>query len=115
MKTFWNRLVERVVRGGGAAATLPSRQPIDAERNDKVLVDVSDDQPVFRAVMDHAYAHVENNLNVAFDATKTVEEQRDFKNRAAGVTAFIADVENTRARLQAERAEKQRLDAAKQR
>jgi hypothetical protein len=113
MKTFWNKLMERVARGGNAAATLPARPAMEADRNDKVLVDVNEEQPVFRAVMDHAYAHVENNLAVAFDASKSVEERRDFSNRAAGVTAFIADVENTRARLKAERAEQQKLAAAR--
>ena len=112
MKTFWNQLVERVVRGrNGQTGT--GRPAMDADRNDKVLVDVNDEQPVFRAVMDHAYAHVENNLAVAFDAAKSVDERRDFSNRAAGVTAFIADVENTRARLKADRADQQRLAAAK--
>jgi len=111
-KSFWSRLVEKVARGQGAAA-LPERPAMDADRNDKVLVDVNDDQPVFRAVMDHAYEAVEHNLAVAFDVTKTVEEQRDFKNRAAGVAAFIADVETTRARLKEERQVKQKLEAAK--
>lgn len=116
MKTFWNTLVERVVRGTarGAARSTTERPAMDAERNDKVLVDVNDEQPVFRAVMDHAYAHVENNLAVAFDPAKSVDERRDFNNRAAGVAAFIADVENTRARLKAERADQQRLAAARQ-
>ena len=131
-KNYWARLCEFLVRGGkfnppspqpspphvGPAVErekLPSRPVMDVDENDRVLASLGEGDPAYRVLMNYAYVHVENNLTTAFDVTRSVDDQRDFKNRAAGVAAFISDVELTRARLREEILAKQKLDAKKKR
>jgi hypothetical protein len=102
-KSWWQRLCERLVKSDQpAAGELPEREAMDVELNDRTLVNLREDDPVWRALMDYAYVHVENNLNAAFDAGRSREDRFDFMNRAAGVAAMISDVESTRARLKEE-------------
>lgn len=86
---------------------------MDAVENDRVLAQMSEGDQVYRTLLNYAFTHVENNLATAFDVTKSVEDRRDFNNRAAGVAAFITDVETTRARLKEEILARQRRDAAR--
>lgn len=86
---------------------------MDVDENDRVLAQLGDGDQAYRVLMNYAYVHVENNMSVAFDVARSVDDQRDFKNRAAGVAAFIADVETTRARLKQEILDRQKRDAAK--
>jgi hypothetical protein len=140
IKTYWQRLCERIVRGSGPSARVegrrskvegqdagavpgaparvdltsqPEREGMDVEENDRVLVAVREDEPLLRVLMNYAYTHVENNMAVAFDPARSLDDQRDFKNRAAGVAALIGDIESTRIRLREEIVEKQRLEALK--
>ena len=114
-KSYWARLCERLVRSReqGARSKLPERPVMDVDENDRVLAQMPEGDQVHRTLMNYAYTHVENNMAVAFDVARSVDDQRDFKNRAAGVAAFIADVETTRARLRQEIFEKQKLESRK--
>jgi hypothetical protein len=128
-KSYWAKLCEFVVRRQQRREAffdelktvrekyndmpVPERPAMDVDENDRVLAQLNDGDPAYRTLMNYAYVHVENNMGVAFDVARSVDDQRDFKNRAAGVAAFIADVETTRARLKQEILDRQKRDNAK--
>jgi len=107
-KSYWTRLCERIVR-----SPQEERKAMDADANDRALTQLRDDDPAYRALMDHAFNQVENNMAVAFGTQYSVDERRDFMNRAAGVQAFITAVEDRRAELKEALLEKQRLETAR--
>lgn len=75
----------------------------DPSVNDKVLVDVKDDHPIFRVAMDYLCVGYEDNLDAAMDARQSPEMQRNYLNRAAGIREVIGNIYTTRARLVEER------------
>jgi hypothetical protein len=116
-KTTWAKMCEGAARiflgrtagngGEGAAATaLPERPLPDLEGNDRTLAQTPEGDPMYRALMDHAFVVFENNTAAGLGARG--EERARFCDRAAGVLEFVQQVESTRTRLKAEMARRAR-------
>lgn len=86
----------------------------DATANDKVLMDVKDDHPVFRVAMDYLCVGYEDNLDVAMSNPGKPDVQRDYLNRAAGIRDVIGNIHTTRSRLIEERKRDQARQAKRE-
>jgi hypothetical protein len=93
-------------------ALLPERPPPDVEGNDRTLAQLPDGDPVYRALMDHAFVVFENNTAAALNAAG--EERARYCDRAAGVLEFVNQVESTRQKLREEMARRGRAAERKQ-
>lgn len=123
-KNWWDRFAEKVLRRpnekqlreciaeGVPLPTLMDRGPIDEKANDKALVDVRDDHPVYKAVMDYAFVEAGGYLERACDLTSPREARLDALSAFTGIRDFIGNVEVTRAKLQEKRAKAQAREAA---
>lgn len=109
-KTVWARMCERVVRlfisenplPGQPPAILAERPAPDMSANDQALATVTDDNAVYRAVMEHAFVTFENQNVQSLSAGLNTEARMAASDRAAGVMAFINSVESARVALRAE-------------
>jgi hypothetical protein len=110
-KTTWAKMCEGAARlfmkrsagpEAGATTAPPERPLPDVEANDRVLENLSETDPVYRALMDHAFNVFENNNASSMELGHTAEVRLAFSNRAAGVLEFVNQVESTRTRLKAE-------------
>ncbi len=107
-KTMWARMCEGAARlfmaGGAAGPPAPGmrERPLpDVEGNDRTLAHLPADDPVYRALMDHAFVVFENNTAQSMTGSDPVA-RLNASDRAAGVLEFVNQVESTRARLQSE-------------
>lgn len=118
IKNWWDTFVERIIRApqlrkrellaaGGATPTLMDRAPIDESANDKALVDAREDNPLYRALMDQAYALAGNYLTAAEDVELPKDQRLANLDRAFGLRDFIGNVEVAREKLQEKRLKRQ--------
>ena len=126
VKAWWDKFVERISRepttqqeresieAGVEPPTMPPRAPMDESANDRALVDVRDDNPVFKAVMDHAYRDAGGYLHTATDINAPWELRRDALAAFTGIRNLIGNVEYTRARLQEKRVKDQKKEALRE-
>jgi hypothetical protein len=89
---------------------------VSSEEEIQALADLNSNQPAWLVVRYFLFAHVQRNLETAFDHTQSVETQLEFKNRAAGVTAVLQDLAGAsdRAVAELERRRAKQAAAAKQ-
>lgn len=114
-KSTLAKLCERAARCFLArrGAALSERPLPDVEANDHVLANVRDEDPIYRALMDHAFVVFENNNAQSMEITNSPEARLVFSNRAAGVLEFATVVESTRSRLKADQLRRQKAGATK--
>ena len=88
-----------------------SRLQPDGGRNDAVLARVTDTDPVYRAVMDHAYAQLEESTSASLQPKLSASEREFLAGRANGLLTLISTLENTRERARKLMLEEQRKRA----
>lgn len=101
IKTVWYRMVERVKALPGC---FRERLGPDLGKNDSVLANVSESDPTLRALQDHAFAQFDNELTSALDVGKPAALRLSHLDRAAGVAAYLTNVENVRDRAKVQMA-----------
>ena len=87
-ETIWQRALRRVL-----PRQMWDRPVINEELNTSRLKRLSAEDPVYQLVMDHAVAFVAGELEGALDVTAPAELRIRRGDRAAGVRAFIEDLE----------------------
>lgn len=68
------------------------------EMNDAVLARLQDEDPVYRAVMDHAYEMLEQTGHAAVQPKISASDRDFLAGEAYGLARFVLQVENVRAR-----------------
>lgn len=86
-ESFWERVVKRVT---GQRAERP---PANPELNTARLMKLPAEDPVYKLVVDHGLAAVGNELQVVLDPQAPAELRLRHADRAAGVKAFLEDLE----------------------
>lgn len=87
---------------GEEGVGLPERPLPDMEANDRTLAQAGGADPMYCALMDHAFNVFENNTAASMEISATPDVRLAYSNRAAGVLEFVDQVESTRERLKAE-------------
>jgi hypothetical protein len=77
------------------------RAAADPDRNDAVLARVQESDPVYKAVMDHAYAILEDASLAAIREQVEPYQRAYLAGAASAMVRFIGTVESTRTRARA--------------
>lgn len=92
-----NKLFEFVLPKGWRTRREPK-----PETNDLLLARLSENDPLYRALMDHAYAQFENDSLAALQPKLTASEREFLCGRASAMAAYISTIEHTSVRARAE-------------
>jgi hypothetical protein len=79
------------------------------DANTRLLERLQENDPTWRCFVDHAFSEFSNNMTIALDPARPTEQRIRYLDRAAGVYAFLEDIETRRQILRAEWANQQRL------
>src|SRR5262245_2933110 len=74
------------------------RRKMDAGANDAALARVTDLDPIYRAVMDHAFELLEEATQAMIQPKLTKREREFLAGRANGLLTLISNLESTRVR-----------------
>jgi hypothetical protein len=108
--SIWNRLIKRLL-----PADYHERPAPDLDQNSSTLARLQENDPVYRAVMDHAFVQFANALNEVLDPTQPRDKRVSAADSAIGLRQFIEDIEYRRAGWNEERVKQLRAEAAARR
>ena len=101
--TMWARLIKHVL-----PANWWNRPAPNIDRNSDTLSRLTEDDPTFNCILDHAFAQFSNDLAITLDPGAPSDQRLAHADAAAGLRRFIEDMEYRRAgwndeRIRAER------------
>lgn len=92
--------------------TKPLQTPTNVDANTARLGRIGDDDPTYKAVVDHALAQLANDIAAALDTTANAARRISAADSAAGMLTFLQDLETRRVGWVAHREEMERKEKA---